>query len=981
VFRLPAILLTRAARITLIVVLLLFVAYTAIGFWLVPRLVRSNLVGFASEQYQRKASVGDITFNPFTLKLELRDFSLPDADGAPLLAFQRLLLDFDVSSVWRLGASLAAVELDAPFARVMLRPDGSLNLADLAKLAHPSPPSDSEETPRVFIDRLTVATGRIAFEDHARAAPFETELRPINFELRDFSTGGQSGNVYSLRAASSDGETFAWSGAFRLTPLASEGRFEVSSLQARTVWSYLREALPFEFTQGVINLNGEYFYQAGENGGLRFAIHQVKLTDFGLRPPARERDYVEVASLALEETEVNLRTRRVNIAHVKLDGGALHVARDGEGRINLTELAGEPEAAAPAEAPSAAAPPPAPPGTPAWVVNAPDIVVANLGADFSDALVKPAATFSLTPVNLKLTGFSTAPETRLGFELDAKGEQAGHLEVRGTTTLKADAYQAHVEVKEFNLAALQPYLATYTQVTLNSAWLSTSMDLEGAADGAFKARGEVTVDKLAAIDNALKQDLLKWERVTVSGIDYGSPQGSTPASLRIATLDARAPYARLVIRPDQTLNITELFTPAAGSTPPPVQTVRDTAGGRHAPGGNPGAMRIAIGQVKVRGGSANFADFWIKPNYAVSLQELNGGIAGLSSDPKSRAKVDLKGRVDRYAPAQIDGEINLLSAALYTDVHVKFDGVEMTSVTPYSGHFAGYEIEKGKLSIDVTYLVENRQLTAKQKFVIDQLQLGNRVESPDAVKLPLKLAVALLKDRNGVIDIDLPLTGSLDDPQFRVGPLIWKAFIGLLGKIATSPFTLLAKLGGSKDEINQLDFQPGSATLDAAGQERMAALAKALVERPALELEVPTAYAPDADGHALAQARLDTRLGAAGAKPDMDDPDRFDFLRKQYEKESGKQPLPAAALTVLEMRKQKGAEVPYQAGIEQLETALRDRQPATDAELGELARGRAQAIRDSLLGTGQIDAARVYVLGIKPVAAVEGKVRVELALK
>lgn len=978
--RLPAILLTRAARITLIVLALLFVAYTAIGFWLVPRLVRSNLVGFASQQYHRAATVGDIRFNPFTLKLELRDFSLPDADGAPLLAFRRLLLDFDVSSVWRVGASFAAVELDDPFARVMLRPDGSLNLADLAKLAHPPPPSDSSETPRVFIDRLSVATGRIAFEDRARATPFATELRPINFELRDFSTGGESGNAYSLRGASVDGETFAWSGTFQLTPLTSRGKFEVSSLQARTVWSYLRDALAFEFTQGVINLYGEYFYDAGEQGGLRLAVHQVSLKDFGLRPPARDHDYVEVASLAVEETQVNLRTRRVDIARVKVDGGALRLARDAEGRINLMELAGAPEPAAPPEAAPAPAPTTPASTAPAWVVTAPDIAVANLRVDFNDELVKPAASFALTPVNLNLAGFSTAPDAQLKFDLTAHGEQAGDLKVNGATTMKAEAYQAHVEVNEFNLAALQPYLSTYTQVTLTSAWLGTALDLEGAADGALKVKGDVTVNKLAAIDNTLKQDLLKWDRLTASGIDYGSASGGKPASLRIARIDARAPYARLVIAPDQTLNITQLFTPAGGKVPEPLQTVRVDEK-RVAPGGNPGAMRIAIGQVKVQSGSANFADYWIKPNYAVSLQELSGNISGLSSDPKSRAKVDLEGRVDRYAPAQISGEMNLLSAALYTDMHVKFDGVEMTSVTPYSGHFAGYAIEKGKLSIDVTYLVDNRQLTAKQKFVIDQLQLGDRVESPDAVKLPLKLAVALLKDRNGVIDIDLPLTGSLDDPQFRMGPLIWKAFIGLLGKIATSPFTLLAKLGGSKDEINQLDFEPGSAVLDAAGQERMTALSKALVERPSLELEVPTAYAPDADGHALAQARLDARLTAAGAKPDMTEPDRFDFLRKQYEKSSGKQPLPAAALTVLEMRKKKGEEVPYKAGIEQLETALRDQQPATDAELGELARARTQTVRDALLGAGQVEASRVYVLGIKPVAAVGGKVRVELALK
>jgi len=173
---------------------------------------------------------------------------------------------------------------------------------------------------------------------------------------------------------------------------------------------------------------------------------------------------------------------------------------------------------------------------------------------------------------------------------------------------------------------------------------------------------------------------------------------------------------------------------------------------------------------------------------------------------------------------------------------MKFAGVEMTSVTPYSGRFAGYKIEKGKLTVDLSYHVENCQLNAKQKFVIDQLQLGEKVESPDAVSLPLKLAVALLKDRNGVIDIDLPMTGSLDDPKFRIGPLIWKAFFGLPTKIATALFALLGKLFGGGEEMNFVDFDPGIAALDPAGQEKMAGLLKGLQERPALQVDLPMAY-------------------------------------------------------------------------------------------------------------------------------------------
>ncbi len=983
---------SRGGRIGLIAFVLLFVAYTVLGFWLVPRLVRGNLQDLAREQYGRELQVGEITFNPFTLVLDTRNLSFPDADGQQLLGFDRLMLNFNLSSVWIVGGSFSDVELERPYVRVLLRNDGTLNLADLANPKNVQPSTGEEKTPRIDIARLGVATGRVAFEDRARAETFATELRPITFELRDFSTGGESGNAYALRGASVDGETFSWSGNFALEPLSSTGKFEVGALKATTIWSYLREALPFEFTKGTLDLNGEYFFTAGDEGGLRFNIHRIGVKDFGMRPPGKDHDYVEVASLALEETDVAVRTSRVNIARVRLDGGAVRVARDAEGNINLSEFAAEPTAAS---EPAADAPPASEPATtdapataqpapgttaarPGWVVAAPDIAISGVQISLEDQLVKPAANFGLSPVTLTITGFTTAPNSTFKVEGTAKGEQAGDLKFAMQTGLDTPAFTAHVEASEFNLAALQPYIAAYTQVALNSGWLQTAMDLENSAEGVFTAKGDVTVLKLNAVDPALKQDLVKWDRVTASGIEYASQ----PERLRIGTIDARAPYARLIIAPDQTLNISRLLTPTPGSAPPAVQTVKNVEGERKAPGGNPGGMRMSIGQIKVQGGSANFADYWITPNYAVSLQELNGGISGLSSDPKSRAKVDLKGRVDRYAPAEIGGTLNLLSADLYTDMHVKFDGVEMTSVTPYSGHFAGYAIEKGKLSIDVSYLVENRQLTAKQKFVIDQLTLGERVESPDAVKLPLKLAVALLKDRNGVIDIDLPMSGSLDDPQFRLGPLIWKAFVGLLTKIATSPFTLLAKLGGSNEEINQIEFAPGSAVLEPAAQERMTALAKALGQRPSLELEVPTAYSPDADGKVLAMAKLNARLPALAQIPETDQAARFDLLRKQYEKEFGsKIPLPATAATIPELRKQKGVVPPYLAANEELIKALLEKQPATEAELGDLARARVDAIRAALLGSGEIDANRVFVLGIQPVAEVSGKVRVDLSLK
>ena len=243
--------------------------------------------------------------------------------------------------------------------------------------------------------------------------------------------------------------------------------------------------------------------------------------------------------------------------------------------------------------------------------------------------------------------------------------------------------------------------------------------------------------------------------------------------------------------------------------------------------------------------------------------------------------------------------------------------------------------------------------------------------------------MALLKDRNGVIDIDLPLSGSLDDPQFRVGPLIWKAFVGLLTKIATAPFALLARLGGRDDEINQVDFAAGSAALDAAAQERMAALVKALNERPSLELEVPTGYCTGCRWKAhWRNARLEARLAAAaGALPTWMKPSASSCCASNTRRKLANRRCRQRRSRCWSCARRKVKRCPGRRASNSSRRALREKQPASEAELGDLARARAQAIRDSLLGSGQIDAARVFVLGIKPVAAVEGKVRVELALK
>jgi hypothetical protein len=656
--------------------------------------------------------------------------------------------------------------------------------------------------------------------------------------------------------------------------------------------------------------------------------------------------------------------------------------------------------------------------------------VQHLKITAEDREVSPVARLSVDPLDVKVSGYTSDPDAKLDITVDS-AVNGGRLTASGQFFPASDAARFNVELSALDLTGLQPYLAAQTGMTLLSGRLGSKLALERTAAGVMNARGDMRVSELRTVDDEAKQDFIRCKDLHFSDIQYGSK----PEKLSIGTVTARGAYARVIVFPDLTTNISEILTagarvhgrarkesdadrnaqPAAATpqasaqtAPAPQGRAGDTQEDKGTAKGRKGKGRTEVAQaptpapltpfptviktIEVVDGSASYTDYWIQPNFAVSIQTLNGTVKGLSSDVRSRAKVRLDGKVDRYAPAQISGELNLLSATQYSDMHLSFRGVDMSTVTPYSGRFAGYKIDKGKLSVDLNYKIENRQLTAEQHFVVDQLQLGEKVESKDAVKLPVKLAVALLKDRNGVIDLDLPMTGSLDDPQFRIGPLIWKAFVNLMGKIITAPFALLGHLFGGGEHMNVIEFAPGSAELDAAATTNMQSVVKMLTERPQLKLDVPAAYATDLDRKALATARLrqqmvqgahDRKNAKSGAPADesaLADPvEHLRLAAAQYRSQMKGADMPQSAQKALQSKTQDPKEL--ESAIHDLEAPMIERVQVPDADLEELGTKRAQAIQDALVAGG-VDPTRVFVVKEnRPPEGGGGKVRVEMSLK
>jgi Domain of Unknown Function (DUF748) len=975
----------------------LVAVYAAAGFWLMPKIVRSQAEAFVSENYHRTLTLGEIRFNPFTFELGVDGFSLPDADGQPLASFDSLVVNFELASLWRRGASFKEISIARPYVRPVIRAGGELNFADLTKPfpEKPAAAGEAEGPPRVFVELFRMTEGHAHFEDRTLATPYASDLVPLSIEVRDFSTAGSSDNAYDLHAEAGSGASLDWSGSFSLSPLGSKGRFKFANVALIKHWGYIRDSAGFEVTSGTLGFDGDYDFRAGDAATQLVAhLRELGIAELGVRRIGEDADTAHFAQLTASGVGFDLAKNTLNVDRLLVNGGSVEAWRDGEGNVNLvnfTQPVGPTAATdaapalttttAPAAAPAAAESP--------FLFTAPDIELQGLVVNVEDRQVSPTIRLMFDPFNLRVTGYSTAPGTTIGIVTDTRIDKKSDFSADLKYALDDGKLEGTAKLAAFDMTVIQPYLDRYTKMDLLSGTLTSELELTLLADGGFAANGLVQVDKLRTVDKAQQDDFIKWDRLRAEGFSY---DGRT-AELAIKTLRMKAPYARVIIAKDQTVNVAEIMTPATLAP-----AYRATVQVATAEGPPPQATRVHIQDVLIEDGSLNFADFWIQPNYAVSIQQLNGNIVGLSSEETSRARLDLEGKVDRYAPATIDGEMNLLSAALFTNIRLKFAGVDMTSVTPYSGRFAGYKIEKGKLSVDVTYHVENRQLDAQQKFVIDQLQLGEKVDSLDAVSLPLKLAVALLKDRNGVIDIDLPMTGSLDDPKFRLGPLIWKAVVGLLTKIATAPFALIGKLFGGGPEINFVEFEPGATALDPSGLEKMASVQKALVERPALQVDVPMAYSAELDGGLIGRQALDASLAKLagsqkkllGGRPDAEevaamlaDPEqRFELLAKQYRAESGAEaPLPGEAAAFEALKRKERTPESLASANQAIEDAWLGQHPPTDQQLEALGKSRAQSIQEALLGSGEVDPARVFLINAPSQAPGAAKVKLELSLK
>jgi hypothetical protein len=603
---------------------------------------------------------------------------------------------------------------------------------------------------------------------------------------------------------------------------------------------------------------------------------QVKVNDFGLTLKQialgfkdAAQPVIQVGSLAISGGSVDLGARSASIARIELSDGNIDVTRHQDGTLNLMQLYNKDTGK------NSSSKNTQPEKSEPWSYVLEKVAVSEFKTNITDATVRPdKPLIGLEKISLNASHIDG--KSPITFDAGLRVVQGGELKASGAIDPTNFAVKSDISAKDISLPILQPYLALQTaDLTLNSGLFSTQGTFNRTANGGMTYKGTVGVARMQIMENETKDTLLGWEQLKTSDMRLSiSPNGLEIDNLKLTGLEGK-----LIISEDKKVNIVEAFKGEKSMEPAPKVAVVPEIPGNTFP--------VKVSRLTMENGNLAFADLSLRPQFATKMHELKGVIIGISSTAGARTQVELDGRVDEYGTSKITGEINSFDPKQFTDITMAFRNLEMTNFTPYSGKFAGRKIDSGRLSLDLQYKIQDKQLKAKNKLILEKLKLGERVESPDAIHLPLDLAIAILKDSNGVIDLDLPVTGNLDDPDFHYGRIVWKALVNVLTKLVTAPFRALGALFGSGEELlDSVTFDAGSKDIPPPEQEKLLKLLEALNKRPQLKLTITGRYSSDTDGQAIKELQVRRAVAeASGMKLEPgENPGPVDFSSPDSQK-------------------------------------------------------------------------------------------------
>jgi len=963
--------------------------YTLAGFLIVPWVARQQIIDRVGELVDRPVALQELHVNPFVLSVEARDFAITEDDGSGMLSFERLYVNFQLSSLFRWALTFREITLEHPSLAFVRFADGQTNLGRLLPPAEP-PPAQPGEAPadaeagllRVIVDEFNLTGGGGTFTDQVPDSHFVQAIGPIDVSIRDISTLPEDSGRQRVAVRIGDAVEVAWQGSLQIEPVRSAGRLTGRGAFLPLAYRYFQDQVDVQVPSGTVDLAFDYVVALDDTGTFRADVTELDVDVRDVRVTQAERAIVDLPELRLEGGHLAYPAQRAGARRLSLTAPELLVWREASGISNLERISRSPSADEPAaartdtedDAPAAAA----------WSLSLERFDVNDLRFDFEDRTLREPQPIGISDFDLRLEDLDNAPDTRFPLNLSFSSNAGGRIALNGTVgALPTPLLDAELTVDDLALGIAQPYLNDLALAQIDDGTVSTRTRLTVSAEETLSASGELSVDGLSIASTRPEERLVGWQQLGVNEFNYSHTAGA----LQISQVTVSKPYARLLIAEDRTTNFQQLMRqPETAAEPADEGADPDEDNSDSAP-----PVKLTIGRVAIDGGSADFSDLSLPLPFRTSISTLDGEMTTLDSSSAEPSQIRLDGQIEDFGLARIQGALMPLGITQNTDVELLFRNVALPDLTPYTIRFAGRRVADGRMEVDLRYQVKDGRMSGQNSVVISDLELGERVEHPDAFDLPLNLAVALLKGPDGRINVDIPVEGDVNDPQFQIGGVIARAVANVITGIVSSPFRLLGRLVGmDSEEFDRVEFEPGSAALTPPERQKLSKLGEALNMRPQLALLATGVVDPQADRRALQMLATRARIDAALAErsEDQDAPQTMLGERRRAAIEAlFTADFPETGLAEVRSQFQRPVEEDDAGGatrldetayVAELEQRLIDAAPVDEAQLQALGRDRAQRVSGWLVDNAGIDASRIAVGETATGSADSGWIAMEL---
>ncbi|MBO9538096.1 DUF748 domain-containing protein [Herbaspirillum sp.] len=936
-------------------------------------------------------------------ELALEDVSVQDKSQGQLFKARKLAANIKQFDVLNASGEIAQVSLEAPQVWAAMNAHGEINwvralasgkpakaakASSAAATPAPAPATAEKKDAVILVQQFSVRDGEINWRDEANASPAQNvQLGQLSVDAEQISTAADAKPAALKISLVENGHgKLAFDGAIAPLKPQLNGKLTLEGIDIAGYQNYLNRSL-------AANVSGSL---SGAST-IQFQDQQLKLGDTGLdlanlklTPKTKSPNAITVKSIALQNASLDMAAHQAQADAIRISGLAGDIRREDDGSFNVQKL----QAATPA-APAATAPAPEAVGkaaargapAPQWVARLNSFSLADSSINFEDTSAGPKSRLKIQGINLQVQNLSSKLDQNTKLSLQAQFDKSGKLDINGQAAPQLKNINLNLDAKNLPIAPFQGYFSNVLNVALTSGLLSAKGKLAVTPPleqqkFALSYNGSAALANLRMQDKVTATDFLRWRALDITGIQAKLGERANISLDKIALSNF---YARAILSDKGRLNLQDILVADAKSqgsiTNADKQDGKDQKGQASvteqktttssapvtAAAPAPNAPVIRIGQVVLAAGNINYTDNFVKPNYTANMTDLAGTIGEISSEKPQPAPVNISGKIDNDAPLQISGSLNPLFKPMFLDIKASANGVQLPRLTPYSAKYAGYPITKGKLSMDVQYKIENDKLVAENDVRIEQLTFGEHIDGPDATKLPVMLAVSLLKDRNGNINLNLPISGSLSDPQFSVGGIILRVFVNLIVKAVTSPFALIGSMFSGSDNIGDLhyiEFKPGSSEITPEIRKKLDALGHVLTERPGIKLDITGRVDPKIDDQGLREESLNRQMRSLKRKDLIDkegqpsgpvqigDAERAKYMERVYKDGKFKKPRNMIGLT-------------KSLPPEEMQKLIVDNTEVTPDDLRNLAQRRADQVRSYLQEQSAIPPERIFLIAPK----------------